>query len=74
MHRRDEDTYKQHLSAFKKTFPDFIYQSPNSLEPSSSIQEVEEVDRNGIIKEKETKEPQNLRGGGQDIPIVTIKK
>jgi len=37
MHRRDEDTYKQHLSAFKKTFPDFIYQSPNSLEPSSSI-------------------------------------
>ncbi len=33
-HKRNEKGYKRYLLAFKKVFLDFIYKSPNSLEPS----------------------------------------
>jgi hypothetical protein len=33
--RKDEDMYKRHLSTFKKAFPNFIYSSLDSSEPSS---------------------------------------
>jgi hypothetical protein len=29
-HKKDDETYKRHLSTFKKTFPTFIYHSPSS--------------------------------------------
>jgi hypothetical protein len=50
-HRRDEVAYRRHLSTFKKTFPEFIYQSPYSLELSSLVEEVEEVKYSGVVKE-----------------------
>jgi hypothetical protein len=51
-HRRDEITYTRHISAIKKAFLDFIYRNPNSLEPSNPIQDMEEVECNGAVKEK----------------------
>ncbi len=51
-HKKDEIVYTRHLFAFKKAFLDFIDCSPNSLELSNPIQDVEEVECNGIVKEK----------------------
>ncbi len=34
-HIKDEDAYRRHLYAFKKTFLDDIYHNPNNSEPSS---------------------------------------
>jgi hypothetical protein len=36
-HKRDEATYRRHLSAFKKAFSDFISRNPNNIKPSSPI-------------------------------------
>jgi hypothetical protein len=57
----------------KKTFLDFIYHNPNDSKPSSPVQEVEEAKCNGVVKEKQLGEPQNLRGRGQDIPNVVVE-
>ncbi len=51
-HKKDEETYKRHLSSFKKTFPTFIYRSPNNSKPFNPIEEVEDVECNGTTKEK----------------------
>ncbi len=72
-HRRDEITYTRHISAIKKAFLDFIYRNPNSLEPSNPIQDMEEVECNGAVKEKQLEKPQNLKGG-HDTPIVVAKE
>jgi hypothetical protein len=65
-HRRDEGTYKRHLSAFKKVFLDFIYRSPNNTKLSNPIRKVEEVEHSGVVKGTQ-QEPHKLRGGGHDI-------
>jgi hypothetical protein len=62
-HRRDEGTYKRHLSTFKKVFLDFIYRSPNSTKLSNPIQKVEEVEHSGVVKDTQQEEPHKLRGG-----------
>jgi hypothetical protein len=35
---------------------------------------VEEIECNGAIKEKKPKEPQNLKGGGHDIPSMVAEE
>jgi hypothetical protein len=35
---------RKHLSTFRKAFPTFIYHSPDNLEPSNLVQEVDEVE------------------------------
>lgn len=72
-HRKDEETYKRHLSTFNEAFPTFIYHTPDSSEPFHPIQEVEDVECNGTTKDKHEKETQNLRGG-QDIPNVEVEE
>jgi hypothetical protein len=72
-HKKYEATYKWHLYAFKYAFPKFIYHIPDSSKLSSLAHEVGKVKCSGIIKHKHLKEPQNLRGGGQDTPIVVAK-
>jgi hypothetical protein len=56
-HRKDEEAYRRQLSAFKKAFPIFIYCNPNNSKPSSPIQELEDVECIGVIKEKHEKKP-----------------
>jgi hypothetical protein len=36
-HRKDEETYKIHLSTFNEAFPTFIYHTPDSSEPFHPI-------------------------------------
>jgi hypothetical protein len=74
VHKRDEDTYRRHLYALKKTFLDFIYHNTNSSKPSNLVQEVEEIKCSGTIKEKQIKELQNLKGGGQDTPTMVVEE
>ncbi len=70
-HKRDEAAYNRRLFTFKKAFLNFIYHSSKS---SSPIEEVEEVDCNGAIKEKQLEEPQNLKGRGQNIPSMVVEE
>jgi hypothetical protein len=48
MHRKDEGACRRYLSTFKKAFPTFVYHSPDSLKPSSLVQEVEDIECNVI--------------------------
>jgi hypothetical protein len=73
-HIKDEATYKIHLFAFKKAFLDFIIHSPYNSKLSSPVQEVEEAECSGAIKEKQLEEPYNLRGGGQDTPTMVVEE
>jgi hypothetical protein len=50
-HKRDEVAYRRHLFAFKKAFPNFIYRNLNNIGPSSLVQQEEEVEYNGAIKD-----------------------
>jgi hypothetical protein len=70
LHKKGMRKHIEHLYAFKKTFPTFIYYGPNILNPSKLIHEVEEAKCNGTTKEKHAEKPQNLRGGKQDTPNV----
>jgi hypothetical protein len=49
--KRDEEAYRTFI-CLQETFPNFIYYSPNILNPSKPIHEVEEAKCNGITKEK----------------------
>ncbi len=73
-HKRGEATYRKHLSAFKKTFPYFIYCTPNSTRPSSLVHEVEEAKYNGAIEDIHQEEPQKLKGGGWDTLTKVSKE
>jgi hypothetical protein len=52
-HKKDENMYKRHLFTFKKAFPKFMYDSPNSLELSSLVWEAEEVVCSGVAHEQQ---------------------
>jgi hypothetical protein len=54
---RDEKGYKKHLFTFKKTFPDFMYRSPDNSKPFSPIKEVGEVKYSGVRQEKQEEKP-----------------
>ncbi len=56
-HMRDEKGYKKHLFTFKKTFPDFMYRSPDNSKPFSPIKEVGEVKYSGVRQEKQEEKP-----------------
>jgi len=43
MHKKDEDKYVWHLFDLTKAFPNFIYRSLDSLEPSSPMNEAKET-------------------------------
>jgi hypothetical protein len=66
--------FTKDIFAFKKTFLDFIYHNRNNSKLFSPIQEVEEIECSGAVKEKQLGEPQNLRGGGRHIPNVVVEE
>ncbi len=56
-HMRDEKGYRKHLFTFKKTFPDFMYRSPDNSKPFNPIKEVGEVKYSGVRQEKQEEKP-----------------
>ncbi len=73
-HKREEVAYRRHLSTCRKTFPYFIYRSLDSLELSSLVEEVEEVEYSGVVNKTQPKESQKLRGGRHDTPIGVFEE
>jgi hypothetical protein len=61
---------KNDILCFQVSLPYFTYHIPDSSKLFSFAHEVEKVECSGIIKQKHSKESHNLRGGGQDTPIV----
>jgi len=49
--------YRKHLFTFKKTFPDFMYRSPDNSKPFNPIKEVGEVKYSGVRQEKQEEKP-----------------
>ncbi len=49
--RRNEVAYRGHLSTFKNTFLDFIYQSLDSSKLPNLVEEVEEAEYSQVVKE-----------------------
>jgi len=47
-HKKDEDMYITHLFGFKKAFPNFMYIHPNSLEPTSPVDETNKAKYSGV--------------------------
>jgi hypothetical protein len=47
-HKKDKDMYKQRLFAFMKAFPNFLYNSFDSLESFGLVNEVNKVKDNGV--------------------------
>jgi hypothetical protein len=45
-HEKDEDMYRRHLFAFKKAFPNFIYNSLDNSEPLNLTKEVSRIIHN----------------------------
>jgi len=66
-HRVDERMYMYKLEVYYKNFPDFVCGSPTNIETSGQ-DEKNEARPNGTTQEDElqTKEPQILKGEGQE--------
>ncbi len=43
VHKNDGDKYIQHLSIFKKAFPNFLYMSLDNSQPSNLVNETHEA-------------------------------
>ncbi len=61
--RKDEDMYERHFSTFKKAFPNFIYKSLDSSEPSSPPEEAEGSKQSGATCQQQEEERQDFKGG-----------
>jgi hypothetical protein len=52
VHKKDGDKYIQHMSTFKKAFPNFLYMSLDSSELSSPVNEANATKGNGATQEQ----------------------
>ncbi len=65
-HKAYEKSFKYKLEIYQKKIPEFIYESPTSIETFNQDEEIETwPDRKDEEEEVQTKKPHELRGGGQ---------
>ncbi len=72
--RKDEDMYKRHLSTFKKAFPNLIYSSLGSSEPSSPAEEAEGAKYIGATCRLQEEELKDFKGGGHDLQNKEVEE